>query len=455
MNITIVDDLDPEVLAMLQAFYSRSHMPIQQRLEDLSADKQDNIKNKLNEFYVGYGHASIADCGFTTVFIEGVSILAAKAIQDNSLYNGQETSTRYIPFTKQNLVSPGLDSLEIQEKWIDLYERVQKLSYNSLLKLNEEFIKEGKTTEKAIKARSFDIARGFLPCGVKTQLSWTTSLRKAQENCIRLMSHPLEEVRFIGTNIFCQLSKKYPSSFLDVDNEKQYKRLQEEINWQSKILHYEPYFDTSVKDLDEFFVRSSVGYLECSKNKLTMIESEFFEVFKERKKGQSIPKYIDNLIDVSLDVVLDFGSFRDLQRHRTLNIHMPMVDFRFGFNEWYFNILDRLCPIDSQTIEEEVQELVYSVKDLLLTNKLRNEDAQYYLPLMTNVDCHIGLSFSSLVYLLELRSTETVHPTLREVVLQIAEEYKTMFPEIPIFIDDSSIENISKKRGDQDIIKKG
>ena len=60
----------------------------------------------MERFYVGYGHQSIADCGSTTLFIEGVSMLAAKAIQDWPLYAGQEGSTRYIDMSKQPIYDP-------------------------------------------------------------------------------------------------------------------------------------------------------------------------------------------------------------------------------------------------------------------------------------------------------------------------------------------------------------
>lgn len=40
----------------------------------------------MKSYYVGYGHKSIGDCGTTTIFVENVSMLAAKAIQDTQLY---------------------------------------------------------------------------------------------------------------------------------------------------------------------------------------------------------------------------------------------------------------------------------------------------------------------------------------------------------------------------------
>ncbi|HEX2614904.1 MAG TPA: hypothetical protein VHL10_05375, partial [Nitrososphaera sp.] len=89
--------------AMLQALHSRSIGGIDSHF--LKLEKR-GAKEFMETYYVGYGDKSIGDCGTVTVFIEGVSMLAAKAIQDSQLYNGQESSTRYIDFSMQPFADP-------------------------------------------------------------------------------------------------------------------------------------------------------------------------------------------------------------------------------------------------------------------------------------------------------------------------------------------------------------
>jgi thymidylate synthase ThyX len=95
--------IDAEAEAMLQALHSRSTGGL---LEHLKVLEKRGAANFMSQFYVGYGHKSIGDCGSMTIFVEGCSMLAAKAIQDSKLYNGQEASTRYIDFSKQAMVNP-------------------------------------------------------------------------------------------------------------------------------------------------------------------------------------------------------------------------------------------------------------------------------------------------------------------------------------------------------------
>ena len=71
MKIFVYDEFNPEDTAMMQALYSRSAESVVTHAEKV---KQSGSGKFMEKFYVGYGHASIADCGSTTIFIEGVSI---------------------------------------------------------------------------------------------------------------------------------------------------------------------------------------------------------------------------------------------------------------------------------------------------------------------------------------------------------------------------------------------
>src|SRR3989339_762322 len=112
--------IGPEAGAMLQALHSRSVGGLEDHLKILAEKGPENF---MKNFYVGYGHKSIGDCGSLTLFIEGVSMLAAKAIQDWALYSGQESSTRYVDFSKQIFIDPVAtkESKEILENWRQFY----------------------------------------------------------------------------------------------------------------------------------------------------------------------------------------------------------------------------------------------------------------------------------------------------------------------------------------------
>ncbi|NCB02844.1 MAG: hypothetical protein EOM67_11850 [Spirochaetia bacterium] len=212
-NIYIYDEFSPEDTAMMQALYSRSPKSVTEHVDKVKSSGSGKF---METFYVGYGHASIADCGSTTIFIEGISILADKAIQDWQLYSGQETSTRYIDMGKQAIIDPinNPESQRIIKRWMDFYINNQEKVQEHLMKKYPRKPEEDEIVYiKAIKARCFDITRGFLPAGITTQLSWHTNLRQAYDKICWLRNNPLPEVQKIAENILEQLKEKYKNSF--------------------------------------------------------------------------------------------------------------------------------------------------------------------------------------------------------------------------------------------------
>ena len=181
--------ISPEADAMLQALHSRSTGGLESHLKILADKGPDNF---MKNFYVGYGHKSIGDCGSATLFIEGVSMLVAKAIQDWPLYSGQESSTRYIDFQVQPF-----KNIAGTKEGEEILEAYRKFYINALAPTKEYLKKQFPIADgenqiiynKAIDARAFDILRGFLPAGSTTNLAWHTNLRQAADKVAVLRHH--------------------------------------------------------------------------------------------------------------------------------------------------------------------------------------------------------------------------------------------------------------------------
>src|SRR5712691_7893037 len=87
----------PEIQAYALAKYSRSSQGMLESIQELSAQQAEHF---LNTFYFQYGHRSIADLAHLVFGLEQISILAAVAVVDEPVWDGQERSTRYQPFRK-------------------------------------------------------------------------------------------------------------------------------------------------------------------------------------------------------------------------------------------------------------------------------------------------------------------------------------------------------------------
>jgi thymidylate synthase ThyX len=415
-----------EAEAMLQALHSRSVGGLRSHLEILSKKGPDRF---MQSFYVGYGHKSIGDCGTTTVFIEGVSMLAAKAIQDSALYCGQEASTRYIDFSTQRFVDPtvtkvGNDLLEKQRKF---YLAAQDPTRTKLMELHPQGPKERDTLyQKAIKARGFDITRSLLPAGVSTNLAWHTSLRQAADRMLFLRHHPLTEVREIAASLEEALNKHHLNSF-------GHKKYEESEAYQDLIAALYLYHDPLSP------VRPVVDLSKIDRKELDLYRA----LFDARPKKTELPKYLAQIGTVDARFQIDFGSFRDIQRHRAIVQRMPLLTAELGFNQWY---TDNMPEEVGATLQAHLGEVVRQVEIFGLSP----EEAQYFLPMGYNTSNRFTGDLPATVYMVELRDSRFVHPTLQAIAHKIG---ITLSEElgIPLHVD-STPNRFDVRRGEQDIV---
>lgn len=421
--------INSEATAMLQALHSRSIGGLESHLKILTEKGPDNF---MKNFYVGYGHKSIGDCGSTSIFVEGVSMLVAKAIQDWPLYSGQESSTRYIDFKIQPFKNPiGTDKgKEILENWRNFYSESME-SVKNYLKERFPIGKDEseKIYDKAISARAFDTLRGFLPAGSTTNLAWHTNLRQAADKLMILRNHPLQEVRKTAKAIEETLRKAHPNSF---DHE---------------IFETTEDYNKFWMETDYYFHDSKCPDFELTK-KLINTDLLKKEILEKRPMKTELPKYLAEAGNIQFEFLLDFGSYRDLQRHRSIVQRMPLLTTELGFGKWYLDELPKEIRKKAEVLLEKQEEKI----NLLPISK---EEKQYYISMGYNTSIRVTGGLPALVYVAELRATRFVHPTLRKRAIQIAQKLIEEFNKYGLVIHlDDEPDRFDIKRGEQDIVLK-
>lgn len=435
--------ITPEAEAMLQALHSRSVGGIREHLKTLAEKGPEKF---MQSFYVGYGHKSIGDCGTGTIFIEGVSMFVAKAIQDWLLYSGQEASTRYIDFSTQKFIDPldSFDSRKILGLWRTFYLQSQEPVRKHL---RQQFPrKEGedeKVYEKAINARSFDILRGFLPAGASTNLSWHSNLRQAADHIALLRHHPLVEVQVVAETMEDALKEAYPSSF-------GHKRYDETEAYNQLWMETGYYFRGEKFPSGTPLIATSRGpWLTSDTVDKSLLAREYQRFLEKRPLKTELPKQMAEAGTMQFEFLLDFGSYRDIQRQRSVIQRMPLLSSRFGMHPWYF---ESLPAGDAQVAQDFVWRQL-NIIDTLPQDRLV---LQYYLPMGTCVPCRLTGDLPALVYVVELRAQSVVHPTLHEVALRMADALLERFGDLglKLYVDREK-GRFDVKRGLQDIIRKG
>ena len=444
-DVFLIDDLTPEDCAMLQALYSRDGSSARVHLQKV---KDAGSRNFMKTHYVGYNHKSIGDCGTTTLFFEGVSMLAAKAIQDWPLYSGQETSTRYLNMADRPIVDPVDTSASraIMARWMDFYRAAQEPVAAWVRERHPR--REGedeKVYDRAVRARTFDITRGFLPAGVSTQLSWHTNLRQANDHLAWMARHPLDEVVSCTAAAMKELDLVYPSSF-------GHALRQEQVEYLQLVMRREAYYrvdgpgEAPTAPDAEFFgdYRSPTVWLTSRVNKWRA--AQYGDVFNSRPPRTELPHFLADLGSITFEFALDFGSFRDLQRHRNGVCRMPLLTTEYGFHEWY---VEQLPP----DVRRSARELIQSQSDAIRVMPISDEVRQYYVAMGYRVPCKVTYGLPATVYLLELRTPKVVHPTMRQAAIRMAEAFQLEFPFVKLHVDDDP-DDWDVRRGKQTIEKR-
>jgi thymidylate synthase ThyX len=443
-KVVVIDDMHPEDVAMLQALYSRSPEGVEAHREKVMASGSGRF---MERFYVGYGHKSIGDCGSTTLFFEGVSILAAKAIQDNPLYSGQETSTRYLDFSSRAIIDPvgTPESKAILDRWMGFYRTAQEPTAAEVRRRHPRRDGEDeKAYEGAVKARTFDVLRGFLPAGMTTQLSWHTNLRQAADGIDRLGSHPLEEVNWLAHVVRERLRERYRISFGEalsmLSGVKQGDLVGLEIGrrteWEADAAATLAYDGLrSQLRSDEFGTTIDNRNLE-----------PFARLLRDRPRGCVLPHVLSALGQVTFDFLLDYGSWRDIQRQRNGVCAPPLLTTCHGFEPWYLAQLDNETRASSEALLEEQHE---DIAELPCTD----EERQYYVALGFRVPTVLCYGLPAAVYVMELRSGKTIHPTLRRAVHRMIQLFEAEHPLVRLHVDREP-DDWTVRRGTQTITEK-
>lgn len=435
-KIVVIDPgatLNAEATAMLQALHSRSTEGINGHLQVLA---ERGAEKFMSTYYVQYGHKSIGDCGTAIVFIEGISMLAAKAIQDSKLYNGQEASTRYIDFAAQPFHNPDGSTAgkEILETWRNFYlEAVSAMKAALPDRFPQGDGEKDTSYQKAIAARAFDITRGFLPAGASTNLAWSSTLRQFGDRIQELRHHPLEEVREISAVLEDAMIATHPSSF---NTEKKRYEATEQYLADATAQYY--YHDPKTPDMA--LVHDGIDRSALQ---------PYRDLIAIRPPKTELPKWLGAYGTSSFAFTLDYGSFRDIQRHRAVTQRMPLLTMDIGFHNWYLSELTDEVRRRAETLLATQREAIEKLTEDPLTR-------QYYIPMGYSISNYLTGDLPALTYLVELRASSMVHPTLATRASEMAALLKDTYGDDlgTVFHLDPEPGRFNVKRGDQDIIKR-
>ena len=445
-NLTFWDELEPEQSAMVQSLNSRSAGGF---WKNFLIVMKEGFEKFMAKFYSNYGHKSIADCGSTTGAADNISMLAAKELQNWWAYNGQETSTRYVDVTGLGYLDPvGSEvSKQIMERWFDFYKKALQPTIDHLKTIRPRKTEGEKPEDEEkynvmIEKRAYDVLGSFLPAGTKTNASCHMELRQWDDKLAYMIHHPLPEIAELAKEMLSILTERYPSTF---DKKKVY---EDSENYRKEYEKEFAYVISKITMEEGYEVKTKGFLLRKNFQDDTLIQEEYRKLLETRPPKTDPPKILNEAGSYQLQFLIDFRSHRDWQRQRSALQRVPLLTTKNGFETWYLQQLPETVRIEAERLLIEQSVAVDTLPCDTITK-------QYYIAMGYTVFNVFTVSLADLIYIIELRTPTTVHPTARRVALQAYEALKQVLPDYVKIYAETNADDFNIKRAEQDLFLDG
>ncbi|HEU0050887.1 MAG TPA: FAD-dependent thymidylate synthase [Patescibacteria group bacterium] len=459
----------PEVIAVAIAKCSRTETPFDQNIDDVTLEKAAEFHEK---WVVGYGHGSVAEHAVSSVGIENISQVAIKVLEDTRLASFTEKSSRYQVFSRERAFvpdtirfSPIADTYQLLLK--HLYDLYEELFPRMADLMRNRFPKTADLTEKAYeaqtKARALDVVRCLLPAASLSSLGMTANARVWGHVISKCLSHPLEEVRAIGTELRNVL-KGEPEMNPDL-------ALQERPH--PTLLKYaEPksYLQETPANLQEIAAslfknpNQTHGPTTIARS-VTLVQDDAFaevriaaalltrvshvpyaEIFDRIKTDHEL---CEQVITTSLikrgaheavlrefehavfqhEIVMDYGAWRDIQRHRMCTQTNQPLSVHLGYG-----MPEEIETLGYQNQFIQVMQEAARVYEAMIVHGLTNE-AEYAVPMAYRRRLLVTWNLRELFHFIELRSGIKGHPSYRKIAQELWRTLDETHPFLAKFIN--------------------
>ncbi len=449
----------------LDEFYEQPEIGIQS-IADRVGDGEQGIgrAEKLYEtVFVEYGDDSVAQLGGAHVACEQASAILTKVLERGRLAAYLEQSTRYIYYDVKLKDADGNARFRYQtppeiaegplaKRYADTMDRLFE-SYSFVVRsltsyFQTRFPQGTRETRgayrSATRARACDTARGLLPASTTSNLGIFATGQAYEALLMRMNAGPLAEAREYSQMMLVELRKVIAGFLSRVDVEdrgvawSEYFRsvahdMSEMVESEREVTDHRE-FDLErdeVRMLDhdpdaEIRLVAAALYPYSNRSEQDLLKTAIGMTDEERRKV--ISAYIGDRsnrrhkpgrgmerIYYRFDVLSDFGSFRDLQRHRMMTIDWQRLNPRHGYS----------TPPEIEDVgsgvagrwHDAISEMSELYKDVLKEHG--DNVAQYVVPFGYRIRYNIQMNARQAFHMLELRTGASGHSDYRRICLKM------------------------------------
>lgn len=438
-------------------------------LDEFAAAGDAGAEGLIDRVVTGYGDDSVQQLITVATVVEDASNLLTKKIERSRLASYLEQSTRYIYYDQKDargaykyFVPKLPDALAAEyrislDRIFDLYSEIVRGATEYVQKKNPapEIPPGGDRSELiawrgATRAQACDAARPLLPVATKSTVGIVASSQAMEAMVRRLLAEPLEEANKTGRMLLRE-SRKVIGAFLkraDLPDrglawvlylremKERLKSLAKQYLPAESADFSEPVrlIGASIKnemDLvpDMLFEVSELSEKELRDAVATWPEARRQEVFdayigarmnRRHKPGRALEK-----LHYEWEITADYGTFRDLQRHRIVDAwEWQNLTVKYGYDvpdlikEAGFEARFRECFAESEKLWKTMM------------NAGLAEEAQYATLLGHKLRYRFIMNAREAFHLLELRTSPQGHPGYRRICQEMHRQLSVIHPHL-------------------------
>ena len=406
-----------------------------------------------------YGDDSVAQLGGVHLACEQSSNLLTKILERGRLMAYLEQSTRYVAYDDRPANGryryyrdPAIGRSALAARYVGDMDRLFD-TYATLLPHMQDWFSARHPKEpgdsdfvhrQSIRAKAFDALRGILPAATLSNLGIYGTGQAYEMLLLRMRAHPLPEARSYADLILEELRKVVPSFLKRVDlperggawssYQKQNRseltevadRLlsgeEPEARPAVTLVDFDPEGEDKLvaamlypyTDLPDDQVLARVRRLSTD-DRVAILRAGVGERTNRRHRpGRGLER-----TDYRFDILSDYGSFRDLQRHRLLTIEWQDLSPRHGYV-----LPESVVDADAGELFEEAMGRSRELYEALAGPF--PAQAAYAVALAYRVRYTMQLNAREAMHVIELRTSPQGHPEYRKVCQEmhrlIAEE---------------------------------
>lgn len=451
-----------------------------------SAAGSERAARLYDSVFVEYGDDSVAQLGGVHLACEQSSQLLAKALEWGRLAAYLEQSTRYMRYDDKPggawraTLPPELDGTSSGERYAAFLDEAFT-TYGRMYEPMEAWFKERFPKQQGdsdfvyrqtIMAKTCDTLRVLLPAGTRSNLGIYATGQSYEQLLMRLVVHPLAEMREYGELMKIELRKVIPEFLKRVDVEERgvawshywqanHTRVEEltarvlaehgdkpEHRDEVTLVDHDPEGETKIAAA-VLYESSNVPDDQLLALVRSMSSEQVTEILRasvgERSNRRHKPGRAWERTSYRFDVLCDYGAFRDLQRHRPLTIEWQRLTTEHGY--------ETPAQIDDAGLRGEWERVMHASAETerALIDGGFVEQAQYAVSMAYRIRFLIQMTAREAMHLTELRSQPAGHPVYRRVAQAMHRLIDEVHPAIGetfsyVSYDDVDLERLEAER---------